>query len=178
MANRTYTDIEKAQALAAFAACGNNASKAAKATGIPRKTISQWAAGTVGVKSIANLPSLTADAKIELADKLDGIAHALADAMPSKIEKASLQQVAISMAVAIDKRALLRGQPTSITENRTERARFETAIGQLIAECKSRGFTIDKEEAVRLLEPHVGPEIKRYYPEASPVGEQPPAPQA
>jgi hypothetical protein len=36
--------------------------------------------------------------------------------MPDKIQAANLQQVATSMAIAIDKMQLLRGAPTSISD--------------------------------------------------------------
>ena len=172
--NRTYTDIEKAQALAAFAAEGNNASRASRVTGIPRKTIAQWANGSVGVKSIENLPVLVDGEKLKLVDKLDDIAHAIADAMPSKIEKASLRDSAISLGVAIDKRNLLRGQPTSITQTTlSDRAKLEVAISQLVEELRSKGEIIDRGEAIRLLKPYLGSEIAKAGIEAPSLEERP-----
>ncbi len=168
MANRTYTDTEKAQALAAFTATGNNASRASKVTGIPRKTIAQWAAGTHGVKSIENLPALRKDAELTLADKFDAVAHSLVDAMPSKIDGASLQQTAVSAGIAVDKAALLRGNPTVITQQTlSDKAKIETAISMMIEECKKEGQIVGRAEAIRLLSAF-SPEFKKAELVASP----------
>ena len=55
--------------------------------------------------------------KGHLADECEEIAWRLAQAMPEKIGKASLSQMATSFGIMIDKMQLLRGLPTSITES-------------------------------------------------------------
>jgi hypothetical protein len=51
--------------------------------------------------------------KRQLADRLEGLAHALLDGMgsPDKIGAATLQQLAISLGIVIDKMLLLRARP-------------------------------------------------------------------
>jgi hypothetical protein len=155
---KTYTPEDKAAALATLTACGGNISQASRTLGIPRKTLQQWRKGR-------DVAGLTADmqsfANMELSDKLDAVAHKLADAIPGKIEKAPLNHITTSLGIAIDKRNLLKGQPTSITERRSEKDHYETAVAQLIAECKRNGLEIDREEAIDLLEPHQ-PAIKKH----------------
>jgi transposase-like protein len=122
---RRYSDEEKAAALATLDANGGNIAETQRQIGIPYRTLANWAAeernGTMH-EDVANLGNIK---KIDLAQRLEEIARELADAMPDKIERANLQQVATSMAIAIDKMQLLRGAPTSITdisiEQRAER---------------------------------------------------------
>ena len=52
--------------------------------------------------------------KRELADRLEDTSHSILDAIPEKIDSASLNQLAIALGVSIDKRLLLLGQPNSI----------------------------------------------------------------
>jgi len=111
---KRYTEEGKAVALAAYAANENNAARAAKFTGIPRQTILSWVNGTGVNETIAKNSSLK---KGELADRLEALAHKLAEAMPEKIEEASLQQVATSLGIAVDKMQLLRSKPTEIIQD-------------------------------------------------------------
>lgn len=106
---KTYSDEDKANAMTALAANGGNVSLTATQLGIPKQTIHHWVKhGTAPQPSDAK--------KSDLAAKLDEVAHQLADAMPGKIEKAGLQQVAVSLGITIEKARLLRDQPTSITQ--------------------------------------------------------------
>ncbi len=155
--NRVYTEQDKIHALSAVAASGGNISRAARACGIPRKTVDQWSKGISGVKSIENLPEKVSVNNITLADKFEALAHAFCDAAPGKLGDAKLQNVMVSAAIAVDKAALLRGQPTSITENRTTKTRLVASIEQVILDCRAEGIEIDQAEAVRLLKRQVDP---------------------
>ncbi len=72
-------------------------------------------------------------------EKFEDLAHQLIDALPSKLADASLQHLAISLGIAIDKMLLLRGQPNQITspadktteEKRAEVRRWLTEQGML-----------------------------------------------
>lgn len=109
---RRYSDLDRANALVALKANRGNVQLTARQTGIPPPTLSHWAkqerhpeATVLGEKQIE-----------PLADKLENIARLLIDAMPDKIGSASLQQIATSAAIAIDKSRLLRGQATTIVQ--------------------------------------------------------------
>jgi len=62
-----------------------------------------------------------------------------------------LKDVSLSAAIAIDKRALLKGLPTRITETRSEKQRYETAVQQLQDELREAGIEVGRAEAIKLL---------------------------
>lgn len=113
MGKRQYTDEEKGEALAVLQSCNGNASEAADLLGIPRQTLQHWAKGETN----SAVPIIGQEKKESLADKLEGIAYKLADAMPDKIEEATLQQIATSIGITIDKMRLLREEPTNISKS-------------------------------------------------------------
>jgi hypothetical protein len=106
---RRYSDEEKGEALAALDANAGNVKATARQLRIPRITLLGWAAGQAGPA----VSELRHQIKGELADRLEGVAHALLDAMgsPDKIGAATLQQLAISLGIVIDKMLLLRARP-------------------------------------------------------------------
>ena len=114
MAARKYTEEERAVALAAFAANENNFERTAKFTGIPRNTIRRWVNGEgVNAPTVANATLK----KGLLADRLEQMAHLLLGCVPDKLSDASLQMVATSIGIAVDKMQLLRSKPTEIIED-------------------------------------------------------------
>lgn len=113
---RGYSDQQRAEALAALDANEGNLSETARDTGIPRQTLQEWQRGRVP----EGVPELRQEKKQSLADRLEALAHTLIDVMPEKAADASLQQVATSFGIAVDKMRLLRGEPTSIEESRQE----------------------------------------------------------
>jgi transposase-like protein len=115
--NRTYSDEERVACLAALAANGGDIGLTARQTGVPKKTLENWAKGRVksAAKADANLGP---EKRKDLAEKLEDLAHTLADAAPGKVEKAGLQPTLISLGVAVDKARLLRGKATAIGEHR------------------------------------------------------------
>ena len=68
-----------------------------------------------------------------LADRCEAIAHRLLDAMPDTVEEAKLQQLCTSFGIMIDKMQLLKGQPTSISEQLTPEQRLARAVSTLTA---------------------------------------------
>ncbi len=132
---RSYDDDDKAATLAALRANGGNVAKTSRECGVPRPTLISWLkeqqrAAPVGQVSDPSDTLLTPKkeavaerlpaAERLLAEKLDRIAGEMADGLTSeKIEKASVAQLAVAMAVVIDKARLLRGKATSINENLT-----------------------------------------------------------
>jgi len=114
MARRSYSDEDKAVALAALEANGGNKQRTAKDLCIPKSTLTEWANGS-GAKNAET--ELRHQKKADLANELEAIAHQLAGAMGDKIANANLQQTATSLGITIDKMQLLRGKPTGIVEN-------------------------------------------------------------
>lgn len=107
---RTYTDVEKAEALLAVDANGGNVSLTARQLGIPGRTLATWVKGRVHPEIVKSCEAKRAP----LADRLEELAHKLIDAIPGKIEKAKMQEVSVSAGIALDKMRLLRDQPTGI----------------------------------------------------------------
>ena len=113
MERRTYSDREKAEALAALDANSGNLTRTADDLGIPYSTLRDWANGRGLNGGVAELRS---QKKASLADTLADVAEALAGDLfdESKRHRASIQQIATAMAIVIDKMQLLRGDPTTI----------------------------------------------------------------
>jgi len=157
---RKFTDEDKAKALVALAANNQNVSKTAKLLGIPRKTLSEWANGN-HVASVT--PEMLEKNASTLADKFEHIAEVLTGAMldPVKIAKASLKDVSVSAGIAVDKRNLLRSLPTSISAkvDNNLKTQYERCVTQLIDEAAKKGVTVERNEAVGLLEVHI-PDIR------------------
>ncbi len=111
MAKRSYSDEEKASALAALAANGGDVHRTSRQVGVPRKTLEDWSKGRGVCLAVADIRQ---GKKADLADRLEDLAHQLADAIPGKIPTADLKQLGVSLGIAVDKMRLLREQPTSI----------------------------------------------------------------
>ena len=136
---RSYTDVERAEALAALDANGGDEALTARQLGVPRTTIQEWAKGRVS----RDVPELRQEKKEGLADRLEAVAHQLLSLFPDKAKDANLQQVATSFGIAIDKMRLLREQPTNITGDGisdAERvARFRALVEQFRRETSGNG---------------------------------------
>lgn len=112
MARRKYSDREKAEALAVYDSCGN-LTETARITGIPDSTLSVWVQGTYGLND--DIPNLREFKKLDLASKLDTIAHQCAGLLPNKLPDSNVREIVGAMSQSIEKSQLLRGQPTSIS---------------------------------------------------------------
>ena len=111
MAKRSYSDEEKASALAALAANGGDVLLTSKQVGVPRKTLEDWSKGRGVCSAVADIRQ---EKKQDLADRLEDLAHRLVDAIPGKVAQADLKQLGVCLGIAVDKMRLLREQPTSI----------------------------------------------------------------
>jgi transposase-like protein len=106
---RQYSDEEKAAALIALDGNGGNLIRTARDTGIPRTTLRHWLAGEGTPSSVAEIGQGT---RAPLAERLERMAHDLVDVVPEKTATAPLREVAIALAIAVDKARLLRELPT------------------------------------------------------------------
>ena len=110
---RSYSDEDRANALAALAANGGAVSVTAARLGIPRKTLEQWAKGQRHPEAAL----LSQGKKTELAAALRGIAWLVLDLLPEKLRKATAKDATVTLGIALDKAQLLDGEPTSINRN-------------------------------------------------------------
>ena len=106
-----YSPERKAEVLAMVAANEGNVLKTARETGIRHSLIQYWQANQ---DRYANLRH---QKQLDLASRYERLTHICLDNWESKIDNASLAQLATASAIATDKMLLLRGQPTSITEH-------------------------------------------------------------
>jgi len=106
MPRRSYTDDDKASALALLAMNGGNIKRTSRESGVPRATLTAWAKGRGASARVTELCHLK---KGELSDKLESIAHKFLDQMSATIADASLRELAIALGIIIDRMLLLRG---------------------------------------------------------------------
>lgn len=111
-----YTDDQAAHALAMLKANGGNAKRTAALLGIPRTTLRQWAGRA---QSMNALPKQVSEERVqdqtrELAQRLERVALLSVDeGIDEAIAKASAKDRMIVAGIAIEKRQLLIGSPTS-----------------------------------------------------------------
>lgn len=107
---RQYTEDDKATALVLYEANGKNALRTARELEIPEPTLRKWVKG----EGVTNGVVQKKDQKrVDLSAGLEEVARKLIRAMPEKIADATLQQIATSLGITIDKMQLLRGEPTA-----------------------------------------------------------------
>ena len=104
-----YSTQRKAEVLALVAANDGNVQKTALEVGIPHQTIRHW------LKQSDRYSQIQTTSALNLADKLEVIAHSTADSLAEHdLSIVSFRDKAAVLAVAVDKMQLLRGLPTSI----------------------------------------------------------------
>jgi hypothetical protein len=120
-----YTEEDKSAALEHLRSSGRTIKSAARELGIPRGTLTDWAGGKkIGPKLAQQFGSV----KDTLSARLEQIAYQIVDAMPAKIEDASLRDLGITLASVIDRMRLLREEPTAITESINRREMLDRLI--------------------------------------------------
>ena len=121
---RTYTDDDKAIALAALDANCGNAKRTARELGIPVRTLTHWRNRERQVDatpenddgSAATLSPVARrlpQQRAALADNLEAIAYRAIRLLPRAMKLATAAQLAVVLGVAVDKMRLLREQSTS-----------------------------------------------------------------
>jgi hypothetical protein len=110
-----HPDSIKEIALIALKASGGDVETAARYAGVHPRTVRHWSKGT-GIHAELGI---SAEVKaLELAEKLEKLAHRIIDTIDDDIIlDSNLLQRMTSMGIATDKMRLLRGQPTSITND-------------------------------------------------------------
>jgi hypothetical protein len=134
---REYSDADKAIVLAALAANDGNVSKTAKQFSLPNSTVKMWADGKNQHPIVAELCE---DKKAEIVELIDEAVREMIHASKGKPAETALQPLWTSIGIGLDKKQLLAGQPTSITESRGEKAeRVEKVAGKLLQLVRKTG---------------------------------------
>jgi transposase-like protein len=113
VAQRRYSDDDRANALAALAANGGNIDRTARQLGVPRATLQSWAKGSRHPEAAED----AAQKKGPLADSIEDLARKVLAGMEDKIEGARFNEAAVGFGILVDKMQLLRGKPTSIDKH-------------------------------------------------------------
>ncbi len=121
---RKYSDRQRAEALAMYDACGN-LQQVQETLGIPDSTLSNWVNGKHGMNE--DIPDLRNFKKLQLADKLEAIAHQCAGLLPERLPDANVREIVGAMAQSIEKGQLLRGDPTSISARNSKDSQLSSA---------------------------------------------------
>jgi regulatory Fis family protein len=170
MGRTVYQAEDKAKALAVLKSCNGKVNQAARLLSIPRRTLAYWQTGAEGngqgLKGVT--PELVEEKRGALKQAFDTIAERITGVMGLKLNqleqdeaalaKVSIKDLAIAGGISTEKALLLAGNPTRITETRSEAQRYEGAIKMLVDDCAGE---IDRKEAIRLLSIHL-PEINEY----------------
>lgn len=129
MSKRQYSDSDKAIALATLDANGGNIKQTAKAIKMPESTLTDWANNRGINPEVTEIREVK---KRELADKLEEVAHALTGNILIRAESelsilVPMKDVATSLGIVVDKMQLLKGAPTNISKDVSERSNEERA---------------------------------------------------
>lgn len=126
---RRYSDEERAAALAALKANRGNLTLTARQVGVPLTTLRQWSTGDRHPEAT----QMSIEKSRDMAQALQDLAWKLIDALPDKIEGATLNQTATALGISIDKARLLRDEPTQITKTDVTRRIADRAKEELDA---------------------------------------------
>lgn len=121
-----YSEDYIAEALAAVDANGGNVNGTAKQLGIAESTLRKWKTRASKITDRREAIARKGEVKkASLADRLEEIAWALAADLDDRLKrnKASLANTATAFGIVVDKMRLLRGEPTIVTEQRSEEYR-------------------------------------------------------
>ncbi len=126
-AYRDYSPELKAAVIQAIENNGGNVNGTAQLFDVPRDTVLYW------WRNRQRFTEVQQEKALALSDKLESIAHDQADSIACHdLSVVSLKDKATVLAITIDKMQLLRGQPTSITEN-IERQELTLTLQQSLA---------------------------------------------
>jgi inosine/xanthosine triphosphate pyrophosphatase family protein len=129
MSKRQYSDNDKAIALATLDANEGSIRQTAKILRIPETTLSDWANNRGICSEVTEIRDVK---KAELVDKLEEVAHALTDNILQRAQSdfsllTPLKDFAVSLGIAVDKMQVLKGKPTSISQDVSDHSHEERA---------------------------------------------------
>ena len=133
-----YTDREKAEALVALEQHNGNATATERSTGIPAETLTAWRSGRGVNRDVARLCELI---QRGLDGQIEDIVQMTLAQIPKAIPAATYNQLMVGLGIGIDKMLILRGQASSITENRNVTVNLDgddPAVQQLLQSALDR----------------------------------------
>lgn len=110
----TYSEAQRAHALAVLKSNGENYFRTSKETGISRKTLKDWQTATSCTPKKLAADQLRDLAEAQMVDVYDHAARKAALLSIENMDKANAYQQALMSGIFTDKRLLLSGQPTQI----------------------------------------------------------------
>ena len=142
-----YSDTKRAQTLAILVSNGGNIAATSRDADVPETTVRHWRDGEIKRLETPEAAELGAQKVEELDELWDRFARktlgfALGDMGELKLNDATWSQIATAAGIATDKRALLRGQPTNITESvgdAERKARLQAVADRVASELLGSG---------------------------------------
>lgn len=137
---RSYTEAEKAAALAFLDSNGGNVSRTSRETGIPRKTLTEWRDGRGVNEDVATSRQENARTLEALFEEVTRayLEHALG---PDAVAITTSKDAVTAAAIAFDKLQLIRGKPTGIERHEHDhRQTPERALEAAADELRRRGL--------------------------------------
>ena len=106
MGKRTYSDTEKATALAMLDANGGNLSRTQREVGVPRTTLREWRDG----RHNGQVADIRQEKKEHLADLFEAFIRNVLPVAEGKMKGASFRDLLTGVGIAADKLLALRGE--------------------------------------------------------------------
>jgi hypothetical protein len=161
---RRYTDRDKAAALAHLRSGRGVLNEAARELGIPYETLRGWAAGRHLSPKVAAEFGVVRD---QLSARIEEVIYEAVDAVPEKIEGASLKDLGTVLAQLVDRLKLLWDVPAATTESvRSDATGLEFAerkqeVEHLIARAMEMVPGLTRQRAIESLK-RVRPDLARF----------------
>lgn len=147
---RTYSDTEKAQALAMMAANGGNLTLTATEMDIPISTIQQWWNGKHVHQAVIEIKR---EQRGMLANMLRGfVSRVICNTTDEEIQNTPLKDRFVALGIAADKSQLLDGDATSITGQTLTEDEYTRRLRELADRVRSRQIEQGGGSGVPLLE--------------------------
>jgi transposase-like protein len=121
---RSYSEADKASALALLRSNAGNVKGTARQLNMPISTLRRWADGEHVNEGVAEKYH---EKKRDLADVFEDIARTYAEQALGSVATSKGKDAVIAAATALDKLRLLRGEATDISEVRSSDAKRELA---------------------------------------------------
>lgn len=135
MPKRSYSDDDRAMALAMLAANGNNLKRLARDAGVPESTLRCWRDGERHLEARADAQRMFAP----LADAFENLARRLLAAVTDeKLAEANVVDLMKCAGISVDRMLLLNGSPTVIVAGDEYSSPSDAELDARIAELESR----------------------------------------
>jgi truncated hemoglobin YjbI len=141
MSKRSYSDKEKASALAALDANGGNVNRTARQIGIGESTLRQWAKNQHVAADVADIRE---QKKEELGDIFERLTRKGLAYLEDNMSSGRYGEISIGVCQWTDKMQLLRGEATTISETRSDSAQRDRLLAEAANLAEKHGVTPDE----------------------------------